>query len=597
MTGNTYSATIDLGRSLIPFKDLYLSAAVRWYSGSAQKAYMQYDGTDVVHYGASGVGHQFWSGGNRSVDITSGGDLLVGGTSLDASGSVGFTSGGRIRQVCASGVVNQTLLGAISGVSNGLEITQDASNNQSYIFNIGAIPAVKIESSGSVGIGTSSPSQKLHVVGTSRPALFGSDTAVNIVKLYNSATGSGPYNGLDLLVNSTSNTQIKSYGMPLTFGTSASNGTNVTERMRLNADGSCRWTPDGTNHDMTLTSGGNLLVGVTSPQDFDSTTTNGHTFYGESANVALHSRNNANPFALQRTGNDGSICNFYKDTTKKGNISVSAYGMGFGGGTRSSDFFIKTDGTASFASGVNLGVGTGSPSSYLPEGSNLVVADSSHAGITIASGTTSEGGIFFADGTSSTDRYMGMIRYNHASNYMEFRTSAGERARITSGGTLLIGTTGSATYASTVNEGVEIAPDFIGVSRDQNTVMHLNRLTNDGTIVDFRTAGFVRGSVSISGSTTSYNTSSDERLKDNIKDADDSGSKVDAIQVRQFDWKADGEHQDYGMVAQELLEVAPDAVTQGDTPDDMMGVDYSKLVPMLIKEIQSLRQRVAQLEE
>ncbi len=51
------------------------------------------------------------------------------------------------------------------------------------------------------------------------------------------------------------------------------------------------------------------------------------------------------------------------------------------------------------------------------------------------------------------------------------------------------------------------------------------------------------------------------------------------------------------MVAQELLEVAPDAVTQGDTPDDMMGVDYSKLVPMLIKEIQSLRQRVAQLEE
>ena len=51
------------------------------------------------------------------------------------------------------------------------------------------------------------------------------------------------------------------------------------------------------------------------------------------------------------------------------------------------------------------------------------------------------------------------------------------------------------------------------------------------------------------------------------------------------------------MVAQELINVAPEAVSIGDTKDDMMGVDYSKLVPMLIKEIQELRQRVAQLEE
>ena len=50
------------------------------------------------------------------------------------------------------------------------------------------------------------------------------------------------------------------------------------------------------------------------------------------------------------------------------------------------------------------------------------------------------------------------------------------------------------------------------------------------------------------------------------------------------------------MVAQELLSVAPYAVAQGDTEEEMMGVDYSKLVPMLVKEIQSLRTRVAELE-
>ena len=65
---------------------------------------------------------------------------------------------------------------------------------------------------------------------------------------------------------------------------------------------------------------------------------------------------------------------------------------------------------------------------------------------------------------------------------------------------------------------------------------------------------------------------------------------------RKFDWIADGSHQDYGMVAQELQTVAPEAVSAPEDPEEMMGVDYSKLVPMLVKEIQSLRARVAQLE-
>jgi hypothetical protein len=104
------------------------------------------------------------------------------------------------------------------------------------------------------------------------------------------------------------------------------------------------------------------------------------------------------------------------------------------------------------------------------------------------------------------------------------------------------------------------------------------------------------GSVVVGGSSTAYNTSSDQRLKDNIVDAPSASDDIDAIQVRSFDWKADGSHQKYGMVAQELQSVAPEAVTGDADSEDMMGVDYSKLVPMLVKEIQSLRARVAQLE-
>ena len=118
-----------------------------------------------------------------------------------------------------------------------------------------------------------------------------------------------------------------------------------------------------------------------------------------------------------------------------------------------------------------------------------------------------------------------------------------------------------------------------------------------GTQVDFRDGSDSSvGSITSTVSGTAYNTSSDARLKENIADARDAGAKVDAIQVRQFDWKADGSHQDYGMIAQELVEVAPEAVTGEPDSEEMMGVDYSKLVPMLIKEIQTLRSRVADLE-
>jgi hypothetical protein len=106
----------------------------------------------------------------------------------------------------------------------------------------------------------------------------------------------------------------------------------------------------------------------------------------------------------------------------------------------------------------------------------------------------------------------------------------------------------------------------------------------------------VIGTITTTSSSTAYNTSSDYRLKENITDANDAGDKIDAIKVRQYDWKTDGSHQDYGMVAQELMTVAPEAVSGDPESDEMMGVDYSKLVPMMLKEIQSLRARVAQLE-
>lgn len=94
-----------------------------------------------------------------------------------------------------------------------------------------------------------------------------------------------------------------------------------------------------------------------------------------------------------------------------------------------------------------------------------------------------------------------------------------------------------------------------------------------------------------------YQVTSDARAKENIVDAGDAGSKIDAIQVRQFDWIEGGFHEDFGFIAQELAPIVPIAVGGDPDGEEMMGIDASKLVPLLVKEIQSLRARVAALEE
>ena len=132
------------------------------------------------------------------------------------------------------------------------------------------------------------------------------------------------------------------------------------------------------------------------------------------------------------------------------------------------------------------------------------------------------------------------------------------------------------------------------MTRSAGVVLQLNRLSSTGQIAQFSKDGTTVGSISVTNSATSYATSSDARLKENIVDAP--AGSLDDIQVRSFDWKADGLHQKHGLIAQELVDVAPEAVTQGEADDEMWSVDYSKLVPMMIKEIQDLKAEVAALK-
>ena len=166
-----------------------------------------------------------------------------------------------------------------------------------------------------------------------------------------------------------------------------------------------------------------------------------------------------------------------------------------------------------------------------------------------------------------------------------------ESMRIDGSGNLLVGKT----TTSTGTQGVVLAAGTSSFANSSGTAsINMNNIGFGGISMSFQYSGSQKGYIEITSTAVNYVTSSDQRLKTNIVDAPE--GNIDSIKVRSFDWLEDGSHQTYGMVAQELLTSAPYAVSQSSNSEDMMGVDYSKLVPMLVKEIQSLRARVAQLE-
>jgi hypothetical protein len=137
-----------------------------------------------------------------------------------------------------------------------------------------------------------------------------------------------------------------------------------------------------------------------------------------------------------------------------------------------------------------------------------------------------------------------------------------------------------------------------------STPWKLGTPTSSATLISFfgdnGSSQVTLGSISNTGSQTAFNTTSDRRLKTNIRDYKQSGKLIDKLKPRIFDWKEGGKDT-VGFVAQELYEVFPAAVTKGDDNakkiEEVWGVDYSKLVPVLVAEIQALRERVAVLEK
>lgn len=141
---------------------------------------------------------------------------------------------------------------------------------------------------------------------------------------------------------------------------------------------------------------------------------------------------------------------------------------------------------------------------------------------------------------------------------------------------------------------------FNQTSQTGLAVMNSNA-TATGTLVSFcNSGGTVQGSISQTNATTvAYNTSSDSRLKENVRDITDSGSIIDSWHPVLFDWKH-GTKDIHGFLAQETYQEYPEAVTPGTDEVNSAGellhpwsMDKTTMIPVIAAEVQSLRRRLA----
>jgi hypothetical protein len=106
------------------------------------------------------------------------------------------------------------------------------------------------------------------------------------------------------------------------------------------------------------------------------------------------------------------------------------------------------------------------------------------------------------------------------------------------------------------------------------------------------------GSISTTGSATTYSTSSDYRLKNITGPITTSGAYIDSLNPVEGTWKADGSTF-VGLIAHEVQEASRTTVATGvKDGEEMQGMDYSsaEIIANLIAEVKALRTRVAALE-
>ncbi|PQB08024.1 hypothetical protein BST83_13330 [Polaribacter filamentus] len=458
--------------------------------------------------------------------------------------------------VIGSGVGNERaiLLGQNDTPSRQAKIyyKQNAPNGQlpSLHFSTGDVEALRLNSDQSATFASSVSATKATINGgatITEVSNFGSN-ANTVFSLANPSVKLGiGYNSADIPLiqgysstNAVKNVSLNPYGGNIMIGSSTNNGS------KLQVNGAATFA-SSVSAGGTIESTGNIFRTRFNSTYFTDLTTSSISFNGASQTFSLI-QNGVNRFKIESNGS----------ATFASSVSATDFTGNWNGGDINNDATFQNGKVLRFERDTynTRQVGINSQGFYLydVDRAQVVFSSSDATGAaTFASSVSATGGIFSGD--------------------------------------VLIGKT---VTDDNVNGATVKEIGLISASRSGNVSGIFNRNSSTGSLVLFRQAGTQVGSISVTGSATSYNTSSDYRLKEDLKDFNGL-EMISNIPVYDYKWKVD-ESRSYGVMAHELQEVLPQAVSGEKDAEEMQGVDYSKIVPLLIKAIQELKAEIELLK-
>jgi hypothetical protein len=514
---------------------------------------------------------------------------------IDSSGDVGIGTSSPATKLHLATAINTGLLVSSTDGTTFKGIAFNTSDNQFTVGTQTNHPIVlftnntermRIDSSGNVGIGTSSPSGNLQIV----TATAGTVLNVNhdTGGTYPKASGIGlGATSTSLSVSSDGSTVLFTGGAGLYAENTAASGNPTNLVFWTNLAG----TPAEV---MRIDSSGNVGIGTTSPNaklDIVATT-----------NTIRLGRSTSSYATIDSNSSAGSL-----------NLNADA-GNTAGGGSMTFNF-VGSEKMRIDSSG-NVGIGM-TPTNFGNGYTVLQVANASNGGMLYLTNTVNAGGRIYGNGA-------GLTYDAFSTTYHAFNTNGSERARITSDGRLFLNQT--AQFGNT--------PQRMGLKFDGDTEygIHLATTSNTGSAINFaNAAGTQIGRISVSASATGYITSSDYRLKTDVQPMSGASDRVLALKPVNFAWIVSGDRVD-GFLAHETQEVVPEAIdgtkdamcdeeyevtaaiaaTYDEDGNELtaaveavmgtrsvpyyQGIDQSKLVPLLTAALQEALTKIADME-